>query len=53
MAERITDAGEFGDRAPDRYAGLVLGDGTVLVLDREEPDGWLRSDVAVDLQALQ
>jgi hypothetical protein len=33
----------------DRYAALEMGDGDVVIYDREEPSAWLQSDHTVEL----
>lgn len=33
----------------ERYAHLSLGDGAVVIYDREEPETWLQSDLVVDV----
>lgn len=56
MADNRPDAdapGEpsFEPPAPDtdRYAHLSLGDGAVVIYDREEPETWLQSDFVVEV----
>jgi len=36
------------DSADERYAALDIGDGDVVIYDREEPSAWLQSDHVVD-----
>lgn len=40
-----TDADE---ETNDRYAVLEIGDGDVVIYDREEPSAWLQSDHTVE-----
>jgi len=40
-----TDADHETD---DRYAVLEIGDGDVVIYDREEPSAWLQSDHTVE-----
>lgn len=35
----------------DRYAHLTLGDESVVIYDRESPESYLQSDVAVEIGA--
>lgn len=57
---RMTDTPSDADELPeperpgsaldtDRYAAVALDSGSVVIYDREEPDMWLQSDVAVEL----
>jgi hypothetical protein len=34
-----------------RYAHLSLGDGEVVIYDREDPETWLQSDFSVEIGA--
>jgi hypothetical protein len=38
-------------RDDERYAHLELGDGAVVIYDREDPDTWLQSDFTVEIGA--
>lgn len=47
------DAGDADADDGPRYRDLTLNDGRVVVYDRENPDAWIDSDVALDLAALR
>jgi len=36
---------------PDRYGDFETDDGGVAVVDREEPEAWLRSDATTEIRA--
>lgn len=42
---------QAGPLDSDRYAHLTLADDDVVIYDREAPESWLQSDVAVTLGA--
>lgn len=46
MTDQTPDTDEEPD---DRYATLEMGDGDIVIYDREEPSAWLQSDHTVEL----
>lgn len=50
---RIDERTEGGGHLPierDRYGSFTLEDGDFVVFDRRDPDVWLRSSVAVEIE---
>lgn len=40
---------QTGGAQTDKYGTFVTGDGNFVVYDRENPDAWVQSDVALDV----
>jgi hypothetical protein len=51
LPEPTTEEPPRAARDDERYAHLSLGDGEVVIYDREDPDTWLQSDFAVEIGA--
>lgn len=51
LPEPMTEAPPHSARDDERYAHLSLGDGEVVIYDREDPETWLQSDFAVEIGA--
>lgn len=49
MSKQTPDMDEETDeKTEERYASLEIGDGDVVIYDREEPSAWLQSDYIVE-----
>ena len=49
MSQHASDTDtETDTEADERYAALEIGDGDVVIYDREEPSAWLQSDHVVE-----
>ncbi|ERH09124.1 MAG: hypothetical protein J07HX64_00876 [halophilic archaeon J07HX64] len=46
MTDQTPDVDEKTD---NRYSALEIGDGDIVIYDREEPSAWLQSDHTVEL----
>jgi len=40
---------QTGGAQTDKYGTFVTGDGNFVVYDRDNPDAWIQSDIALDV----